>query len=469
MNGGEGNDTFLINGDEGPDTVNGGDGLDTILGGAGDDVIRVNTFSGANTAERVDGGSGNNVIAGTAANNVLDFSGTELLNIARIEGGIGHDTITGSSAGDTIVGGAGQDTMNGGEGNDTFLINGDEGPDTVNGGDDVDMVLGGAGDDIIRFNGFGGANMVEIIDGGAGNNIIAGTAANNVLDFSNTSLVAISQIEGGLGHDTLTGSLGDDFVLGGDGQDTLRGLSGNDLLQGGSANDTLIESLGNNLLDGGAGNDTIAGGTGNDFFAGGAGNDTITTGTGADIIAFNRNDGQDTVNATTGADNTLSIGGGVTYADMGLAKSGNHLIVKLGGTDQITLRDWYLGAKSVLTLQVVAETMAGFNPGSGDPLLNEKMTQFDFQGLANAFDQARAQTPGLTSWALTNAIASFQLSGSDTEALGGDLAYSYGKNGNFAGVGYQPAQDTLGAANFGSSRQTLQPAAELQTGVVRMG
>ena len=52
--------------------------------------------------------------------------------------------------------------------------------------------------------------------------------------------------------------------------------------------------------------------TGNNLFAGGAGNDTITTGIGADIIAFNRNVGLDTVNASTGADNTLSIGGGVT-------------------------------------------------------------------------------------------------------------------------------------------------------------
>jgi hypothetical protein len=289
------------------------------------------------------------------------------------------------------------------------------------------------------------------------------TLGTNVETLLLTGTMAINGTGNGL-NNLITGNSANNTLSGGS------GTNGNDILQGMAGNDTMSDTSGKNLFDGGAGTDTMTGGTANELFVGGAGNDTITTGTGADIIAFNRNDGQDTVNASTGADNTVSIGGGVTYADMRFAKSGSNLLLKLGGTDQITLKDWYLGTtnKSVLTLQVVAEAMVGFNPGSSDPLINKKVTQLDFQGLTTAFDQALAQSPGLTDWALTNAIAGFQLSGSDTQALGGDLAYWYGKNGNFANLGYQPSQDTLSAANFGSGQQVLQPNTALQVGAVRL-
>jgi hypothetical protein len=41
-----------------------------------------------------------------------------------------------------------------------------------------------------------------------------------------------------------------------------------------------------------------------------------------------------------------------------------------------------------LNLQAVAETMAGYDPNSTDPLLNKKVQRFDFQVLVDAFDQA---------------------------------------------------------------------------------
>jgi hypothetical protein len=89
-------------------------------------------------------------------------------------------------------------------------------------------------------------------------------------------------------------------------------------------------------------------------------------------------------------------------------------------------------------------------------------------GLVGAFDAARVANTGLTSWALTNALSSFQLSGSDTAAMGGDLAYRYGKNGTLAGVGVTPALATLSDANLGTSAQALTPLSGLQTGTVRL-
>jgi hypothetical protein len=112
--------------------------------------------------------------------------------------------------------------------------------------------------------------------------------------------------------------------------------------------------------------------------------------------------------------------------------------------------------------------MVDFNPASTDPLLNRKVQTFDFQGIFGAFEAARAANPALTSWALTNALLDFHLSGSDTEALGGDLAYQYGKNGALTGIALNAAQDIVGSAQFGSQPQALRPLASLQDGLVKL-
>ena len=48
-----------------------------------------------------------------------------------------------------------------------------------------------------------------------------------------------------------------------------------------------------------------------------------------------------------------------------------------------------------------------------------------------------------------------QLGGYDSEALGGELAYVYGMNGSFAGMGLGSAQDTLRAPGFGQQTQAI--------------
>ncbi|HCX32976.1 MAG TPA: hypothetical protein DHV08_05055, partial [Rhodocyclaceae bacterium] len=164
-----------------------------------------------------------------------------------------------------------------------------------------------------------------------------------------------------------------------------------------------------------AGNDTLWGGAGSELYVGGAGNDGINPFGGADVIAFNRGDGRDFVYASTGEDNTLSLGRGIGYADLRLGKTGNHLVVETGAGESLTLRDWYAADAnhSVLTLQMVAEAMADFDSGGIDPLRDHKVESFDFPGLAAAFDDARAAEPSLTSWALADALTRFHLAGSD--------------------------------------------------------
>jgi hypothetical protein len=94
---------------------------------------------------------------------------------------------------------------------------------------------------------------------------------------------------------------------------------------------------------------------------------------------------------------------------------------------------------SIDKLQIVIEGSTDYDANSSDPTLDQKIETFDFDGLVTAFDTARAGNPSLTSWSLTNALAAQYLTGSDSAALGGDLAYRYGLNGNLSDISFVPA------------------------------
>jgi len=232
----------------------------------------------------------------------------------------------------------------------------------------------------------------------------------------------------------------------------------------------LKDKSGNNLFDGGKGNDTLTGGSGNELFIGGKGNDSISTGKGSDIIAFNRGDGNDTVDASRGQDNTLSLGGGIRYKDLALSRNNDDLIVEVGKGETITLTDWYASSKnqSVLNLQVITDAMKSYDPNPSNPLLTQRINDFDFTALVSQFDQARAANPNLDHWSMMNSLLDAHLTGSDTEALGGDLAYQYGHAGTVSGIGLTAAQDVLNSPQFGTQAQTLRPLETLQEGAVKL-
>ena len=475
LNGGAGNDIFLVKaGDSAVVTFNGGSGFDIILGSAGNDIVRVSNLTAANGIERVDGGAGTNVLAAYwYGNHTIDLSAIEVLNIAEVAGGSYDDVITGTAGNDVLYGGAGgNDVLNGGAGNDTFLVKaGDSAVVTFNGGAGFDTILGTAGDDILRVSNLTAANGVERIDGGAGTNIL-GTYwyGNHSIDLSAIEVVNIAAVNGGSYQDTLTGSSGADYLAGLDGNDVLNGAAGNDILQGGNGNDSLTDTAGANLFDGGAGNDTLSGGAAAEMFRGGSGNDVINTGSGADVIVFNAGDGQDVVNASDAQDNTLSLGGALAYDNLSFRKASNDLVLNVNANDRVTFKDWYAGTgnKSVLNMQVVAEAMAAFDATSSDPLRNRKVQTFDFIGLVDAFDAARAGSPVISSWALTHALLAKHLSSSDTGAIGGDLAHYAGVQGSYAAMGLGGAQGALGDPHFGTQAQAFGTLRGLQEGSVRL-
>ncbi len=509
----------VIVGNSANNTLDGGAGADTMSGGAGNDTYILNAIDDV-VAESVDAGidhvkSSTTYVLGSNVEN-LTLTGTNTINGTgnsldntlignsasnTLTGGAGRDTLNGSAGGDKMIGGAADDiyivdnmgdvvTENAEEGKDlvnasvsytlsanvetlvltgTTSINGvgntldnlltgnsavntltgNGGNDTLNGGGGADTMYGGSGNDIYTVD-----NVSDIVTEYANEGIdhvqssVAYTLSANVeaLTLTGTSII------------NATGNASSNLLIGNSAANTIIGNDGTDILQGGGDPDKLSDTSGNTLLDGGAGNDTLTGGVGRDFIIGGTGNDMITTGSGADVIAFNRGDGQDTVVASTGKDNTLSLGKGVRYADLSFKKSSNDLVLVTGAGEQVTFKDWYLNTNnhSVAKLQLVVEGTTDYDAGSTNKLNNKKIAQFNFDELVTKFDQARTANPALTSWALSSSLTDFYLSGSDTAAIGGDLAYQYAKNGNLSSLSMTPARTLLVDASFGTSEQNLQ-------------
>ena len=441
-----------LSGLAGNDTLDGGSaGTDALKGGTGDDTYLVNRSSGITVTESASQGT-DTVLAGvsyTLGNNLenLTLAGSAAIN------GTGNslaNRITGNSAGNILGGGSGNDTLVGGAGNDT-----------LDGGSGNDTLIGGTGDDVYTVAQTGDAvseNSSEGIDT-LNSSITRTLEANIELLFLGGS----SAING-------TGNTLANLLRGNSASNTLAGGGGSDILEGGSGNDKLSNTSGNTLLGGGAGTDTLSGSASNDLLIGGSGNDTLNTGNGADIIVFNKGDGKDTVAASNTRDNTLSLGGGAKYADLLFQKSGNNLVLKVGGADQITFSSYYSGSsnRSIDKLQVVLEGSSDYNAGSSNALYNRKIATFDFDGLVAAFDAARTSNPSLSTWALSSALTAQHLGGSNSAAIGGDLAYRYGLGGKLTDISFTPALGILAAGGFGSGAQPLQSGSSLQDGSPRL-
>ena len=209
LSGGLGNDTFLVNGDSGADVVTGGVGFDQIIGSNADDSIGFWSYGGENSVERIDGGAGVNRIVSRGPYSQMDFSTTEFVNIARIEGNATDDTITGSWGDDVIEGGAGLDILSGGLGNDTYILGRGDGTDFIVEND------GTAGNtDIVQF--LTGVTADQIWFQHIGNNLeasVIGTSDKLVINDwyldSNNHIEQFKTADGGL---TLLDSQVDNLV-----------------------------------------------------------------------------------------------------------------------------------------------------------------------------------------------------------------------------------------------------------------
>ena len=180
------------------------------------------------------------------------------LDRSYVFGNEGNDTLTGSDVGsDQLKGGPGDDTLSGRGGIDSLdqVWLGTETVEEVQSG--ADTYSGGAGNDHLSYRGRteGVAATVDGVanDGGVGEHDNVG-----------------SDIE------DLQGGAGDDFMAGGTAADILDGAEGNDRILGEGGADTIDGGAGNDRIDGGAGNDLVEQVYGDDDVHGGAGTDTLT-------------------------------------------------------------------------------------------------------------------------------------------------------------------------------------------------
>jgi len=310
---GSGNDTIDANfvGNRADNEFTGNGGNDLEVGGAGNDTFHEGTAPSG--ADVMDGGTGSDL---------CDYSGrtgnlTVSLDNTANDGEAGEgDNCGGVAPGNIAIGlqitfseaigftqaivpipGEGPESspenvenVNGGSGNDVLagsdqgnVLNGNAGNDVLSGQGSSDTLSGGDGDDVLS--------------GGAGNDALSGGNGTDTVDESGAGGAGVGVVINlstgqlsGDGNDTLSGlenASGTSFhdsIRGDAGNNVLNGRGGNDAIQGLGGDDTINGGDGADELGGGAGNDAVAGGRGNDTLRGGAGADNLSGGPGADTL-----------------------------------------------------------------------------------------------------------------------------------------------------------------------------------------
>jgi Ca2+-binding RTX toxin-like protein len=312
LSGGPGSDTFSADPfPDGDDSIAGGDDVDSmsysIRGSAG---IAMNLDGVANDGragmetdnvmadvENLTGSQGPDTIDASAAQNIIDGQGGD----DTLSGGASADLIFGGnfdSGVDTISGGDGDDTISGGDGADQ--VNGDNGADSVVGDQGNDTERGGRGNDSFQQVGTTAGDGSDVLIGGDGSDQVSyfprqsgltvtlDNNANDGLANEHDNVKAdVEKVFGGAGDDTITGSAADN---------QLNGFNGNDTIDGGDGLDFLSGDIGDDTITGGDGADTMSGGSGADrFHALDGGTDFVSGGTDADTDTVLDSDPFDTL------------------------------------------------------------------------------------------------------------------------------------------------------------------------------
>ncbi|MGB4347843.1 MAG: calcium-binding protein [Burkholderiaceae bacterium] len=480
-------------GTAGTDTIKGyDDGSNRIAGQDGNDYL-----NGGSKDDQIDGGNGNDYLYGYGDNDTLtggngndtlvDAAGNDILL-----GGDGDDALSGGDGDDLLDAGMGSDVVDGGSGNDTYLIRGG-GNDRLSEGGGFDTVQlidvastdikgiqrfrddlifsYGISDQLTISNFFAYTNYrIEQFNFADGVNwddaaikawvMTVGTAGTDTINGYNEGS---NRIFGFDGDDTIAGGAKDDVLDGGNGRDSLNGYAGNDVLLGQAGVDYLSDSAGNNLFDGGADNDVLIGGSGNEFFFGGTGDDVITPGSGADILAFNLGDGNDTIVASSGKDNTLSFGKGINAVDLRLSKSGNDLRINTSATDKVTLKDWYASTdkQSVATIEFLSKETQAQMADATSSVPAPQFEQYAFASLDRDFEQSLMESPWSTETAFSRPALDRSLTSRAATGFGGELAFQYAAFGGLSTMPVSAAQSQLTNPQFGLQSQPLQTSTML--------
>ncbi len=353
-----GNDTFIGTDGDGNDYIDGGDGVDRL------------NYSSVTTDLTIDLGL-------TTAQNTGGAGTDTLLNIERIDGGSGNDTLTAADTVGDLRGRGGNDTLTGGAGND-FL----------QGGAGQDIVSGGAGNDNIRISFQSNLVAMESYDGGADTDLISLFGFSpSIFDFRivNTLENFETLFLAAQGGEDITVQMSQSqwnanafTTITSENRSAIAILEffadSTDLFNLGSltfdanwdqTRDQVIlngaDGQGNNLV-GTSVADTLNGGNLTDFLNAGNGADIVNAGAGDDFIFFNQASqlvvGEEEINGGEGSDNLFLQGDDQDYDFRGTEFSSIEQ-VQLSGTNilaQFSSAD--LGAGLASTLRVQGTTTA---------------------------------------------------------------------------------------------------------------
>jgi len=332
------------------------------------------TVVGLKATLTLTGGETNDLlrIQGLGGDDVIDGSGLSSLFTLTLDGGAGHDTLSGSPRADLLLGGDDADVLSGRQGNDLILAG--AGDDTLvwNPGDGSDVMEGQAGSDTLVFNGSNASETLDISANGSRLRLFR-NVANIVLDcagldtleihaLGGADLITLNEVTGtevtnitvdlapvGGGGDAATDSVvvngrqtNDAISLSSaPGTATLTGLPASITVAGADPDldDLVVNALGgddtvdaSNLaagvlrltLNGGLGLDTLIGSQGDDLITGGDGNDLIFGGSGNDTVVWNPGDDNDTIEGQAGSD-TLQFNGANVAENLDLSANGSRL------------------------------------------------------------------------------------------------------------------------------------------------
>jgi serralysin len=254
------------------------------------------------------------------------------------------------------------ENANGGSGND--VITGNAANNTLFGNGGADQLSGAAGSDFLFFD-----SLDTLVDGGADYDygFVLGAGGVTV----NMATQSIEAVQGGSGNDNIDGS----GVAAGTNL-ALNGMGGADQLRGGAGNDTIYFDAGDTVVDGGAGTDFAWAGEetapvtlnmlaqGIEIAWGGAGNDTLNA---AGVAAPVQIDGKSGDDIITGGDaNNILIGNGgadqITGGGVGDQLYFDHLdtVVNGGGGFDYAYANNSLGLTVNLATQQLEAVFGGF-------------------------------------------------------------------------------------------------------------
>ncbi len=219
--------------------------------------------------------------------------------LAEIRGTRRNDTLFGTSASETFFGLGGNDTIYAGEGNNTVW--------TLDGND---TIYAGAGNDFISA-------------GNGNNTIYAGEGINRIL--------------AGAGRDLIYSGAGSDFIDAGNGNNTIYAGEGSNIITAGAGNDLIYAGAGNDVISAGAGRNTIYAGGGNNRITS-IGKDTIHVGSGQNTFVLGKGEGDATI-IGFGAEDRISLSGGLKYEDLTIRRIGGDTRLSAGG-DLIATLKW---------------------------------------------------------------------------------------------------------------------------------